>query len=264
MTDDRVSYNLEAFDRRTFSFRGQSKQVYVKGTGPGVIIMAEMPGIHPLVIRFAERVQEAGFQVWLPSLFGDDGRPATQGYLIKTMIRTCIRREFKALAAHRSSPVTDWLRDLAREVHGVCGGPGVGAVGMCFTGNFALNLMLEPAVVAPILSQPSLPLTNPAGLHIEPEALKQVKARLIDESLTVRAYRFEGDPFCTAQRFEAYEAALGEAFEPRVLPDSAANPDAGMPPHSVVTHHLIDQRGQPTFEALEDMIGFLQERLRPA
>ena len=140
----------------------------------------------------------------------------------------------------------------------------VGAVGMCFTGNFALNLMLEPAVVAPILSQPSLPLTNPAGLHIEPEALKQVKARLIDESLTVRAYRFEGDRFCTAQRFEAYEAALGEAFEPRVLPDSAANPDAGMPPHSVVTHHLIDQRGQPTFEALEDMIGFLQERLRPA
>jgi hypothetical protein len=135
---------------------------------------------------------------------------------------------------------------------------------MCFTGNFALNLMLEPAVVAPILSQPSLPLTNPAGLHIEPEALKQVRSRLMDESLTVRAYRFEGDRFCTAQRFEAYEAALGEAFEPRVLPDSAANPDAGIPPHSVVTHHLIDQRGQPTFEALEGMIGFLQERLRPA
>ena len=140
------SLSLDAFDVETFRFQNIDKTVYSKGAGPGVVILAEMPGIHPLVIRFAERVAAAGFKVWLPSLFGDDGRAATSAYTIRTLVRTCIRREFKALAAHQSSPVTDWLRSLAAVVHERCGGPGVGAVGMCFTGNFALNLMLEPAV----------------------------------------------------------------------------------------------------------------------
>jgi dienelactone hydrolase len=218
-------FSLDTFDVETFRFQNIAKTVYSKGTGPGVVVLAEMPGIHPLVIRFAERVADAGFKVWLPSLFGDDGRAATSAYTIKTLVRTCIRREFKALAAHQSSPVTDWLRSLAAVVHERCGGPGVGAVGMCFTGNFALNLMLEPAVIAPILSQPRL---------------------------------------CTSARFEAYHQALGSAFEPRVLPDASAKQGTGIPPHSVVTHHLVDERGEPTFEALQDMIEFLRLRLAAA
>ena len=257
-------FSLDTFDVETFRFQNIAKTVYSKGTGPGVVVLAEMPGIHPLVIRFAERVADAGFKVWLPSLFGDDGRAASSAYTIKTLVRTCIRREFKALAAHQSSPVTDWLRSLAAVVHERCGGPGVGAVGMCFTGNFALNLMLEPAVIAPILSQPSLPLTNARGLHIEPSELERIKTRLTDEELTVRAYRFEGDRLCTSARFEAYQQALGSAFEPRVLPDASARQGTGIPPHSVVTHHLVDERGEPTFEALQDMIEFLRLRLAAA
>ena len=146
-------------------------------------------------------------------------------------------------------------------VHERCGGPGVGAVGMCFIGNFALSLMLEPVVIKPILSQPSLPLANASGLHIEPSELERIRARLVDEDLTVSAYRFEGDRLCTSARFEAYQEALGSAFEPRVLPDASAKQGTGIPPHSVVTHHLVDEHGEPMFEALQDMIEFLRLRL---
>jgi dienelactone hydrolase len=121
--------------------------------------------------------------------------------------------------------VTVWLRSLARLAHDECGGPGVGAIGMCFTGNFALTMMLEPAMLAPVLSQPSLPLDDPAGLEIAPDELAAVRDRLEREDLTVMAYRFRGDQFCRAQRFAAYSEALGDRFIPRVLPDSAANPD---------------------------------------
>ncbi len=118
-----------------------------------------MPGLHPLVLRFASRVAEAGMTVFCPSLFGDPGREISTAYALGEMIKgICIRREFDVWATDRSSPIVEWLRALAARAHQECGGKGVGAVGMCFTGNFALAMMTEPAVVAPVLSQPSLPL----------------------------------------------------------------------------------------------------------
>jgi hypothetical protein len=133
---------------------------------------------------------------------------------------------------------------------------------MCFTGNFALTMMLEPAVLAPVLAQPSLPLGKAGGMHIAPDELAAVKARMEAEDLTVRAYRFEGDSFCRAERFAAYAEALGDRFEGRVLPDSAANPDSPMKnPHSVVTLHLIDAAGQPTVQARDEILDFFRMRL---
>ena len=171
-------------------------------------------------------------------------------------------------AANESSPVTQWLRALARLAHEECGGPGVGAIGMCFTGNFALTMMLEPAMLAPVLSQPSLPLNDPAGMDIAPDELAAVRERLEREDLTVLAYRFEGDQFCTAQRFAAYAEALGDRFVARVLPDSAANTRraavlraARAAPHSVVTAHLIDEAGQPTIAARDEILAFFARRL---
>ena len=123
-------------------------------------------------------------------------------------------------------------------------------------------MMLEKSVLAPVLSQPSLPLSNPAGMHIAPEELAAVKARMEAEDLTVLAYRFEGDSFCRAERFAAYEAALGDRFEGRVLPDNAANPNSPMKnPHSVVTIHLIDEAGQPTVTARDEILAFFAKRL---
>ena len=158
--------------------------------------------------------------------------------------------------------MTQWLRALASDAHKACGGKGVGAIGMCFTGNFALSLMLEKSVLAPVLSQPSLPMNNAAGMHIAPDELSAVKARLEAEDLTVKAYRFAGDRFCQAARFAAYQTALGDRFEGVTLDDSAANPDARMKmPHSVVTLHLIDEAGQPTRKAVDDILAFFKMRL---
>ena len=253
---------LDDFDRRALTFLGRTKDVFVAGHGPAVIVMSEMPGIYPLVARFARRVRDAGFTVWMPHLFGEPGRPLSTGYMVGSIVRACISREFRAFSANESSPVTDWLRALAAHAHPACGGRGVGAIGMCFTGNFALSLMLEPAVRAPVLAQPSLPLGRHGGMHIAPDELARVKERMEREDLTVLAYRFAGDVFCRAQRFAAYEAALGDRFVGRVLPDSAANPEAAMKnPHSVVTAHLIDREGEPTREALEEIIGFFRMRL---
>jgi dienelactone hydrolase len=258
---------LEDFEPRELHFLDRTKRVFVAGTGPAVIVMTEMPGISPYVGRFARRVRDAGFTVWMPDLFGTAGAPVgveprTLLRGLGVMARACVSREFRAFAANRSSPVIDWLRALAAHAYPLCGGRGVGAIGMCFTGNFALSLMLEPVVRAPVLSQPSLPVFQRGGMHIAPQELAEVKARMEREDLTVLAYRFEGDAFCRAERFAAYEAALGDRFVGRVLPDSSANPAAPMKnPHSVVTLHLVDREGEPTRKALDEILGFFRTRL---
>jgi dienelactone hydrolase len=259
---------LEDFEHRAIELEGVSKLVYVAGRGPGVIVMSEMPGISPHVARFTRWVREAGFTVYLPSLFGRDGAVPQAEEGLEVVRRACVSAEFRALESGSSSPVTVWLRALARLAHEECGGPGVGAIGMCFTGNFALTMMLEPALLAPVLSQPSLPLNDPAGLEISAAELARVRTRLEDEELTVLAYRFAGDRHCTAQRFAAYSQALGERFRGRVLPDSAANPDPPPffeqvvgSPHSVLTAHLIDEAGQPTIAARDEIIEFFGARL---
>jgi len=259
---------LEDYDLREITLDGVAKVVHVTGNGPAVIVMAEMPGISPQVARFGRWVREAGFTVYMPSLFGRDGAVPSVEEGAAVFQRACVSAEFRALGANRSSPVTRWLRSLARLAHEECGGPGVGAIGMCFTGNFALTMMLEPAMLAPVLSQPSLPLDDPAGLEIAPDELVAVRERLDQDDLTVMAYRFAGDRFCRAQRFAAYEEALGERFIGRVLPDSAANPETPpffehvvASPHSVVTAHLIDEAGQPTIAARDEILSFFADRL---
>jgi dienelactone hydrolase len=257
---------LEDFEAREIELLGVRKRVFVAGQGPAVIVMTEMPGISPHVARFARWVREAGFTVWMPHLFGRPGRVPSPARGVGVIARACVSREFRAFAANRSSPVVDWLRALAAHAHPLCGGRGVGAIGMCFTGNFALAMMLEPAMLAPVLSQPSLPILQPGGLHIAPEELAAVKARMESEDLTVLAYRFAGDPFCRAERFAAYEQALGDRFVGRVLPDECANREGlggRMPPHSVVTAHLVDRAGEPTRRALDEILAFFGERLRP-
>src|SRR5438105_13373427 len=169
---------VEDFARREITLDGVAKRVYVAGSGPAVIVMSEMPGISPHVARFARWVRDAGFTVYMPSLFGRDGAVPGAEEGAAAFQRACVSAEFRALAANESSPVTKWLRSLARFAHGERGGPGVGAIGMCFTGNFALTMMLEPSMLAPVLSQPSLPLREPAWLEIAPDELAAVRERL--------------------------------------------------------------------------------------
>ncbi len=255
---------LTDFTAREIDLLGRAKRVFVAGSGPAVIVMPEMPGISPEVARFARWVRDAGFTVYMPVLFGDPGRPISFGLRgMGTIIKGCISREFHAFRSDSSGPIAQWLRALARLALEESGGKGVGAIGMCFTGNFALSMMLEPAMLAPVLSQPSLPVNDDAGLHIAPEELQAVKARMMAEDLTVLAYRFAGDSYCKAARFDAYQAALGDRFVPTVLDDQHAAPNAiKKNPHCVVTQHLIDEAGQPTRQAVDDIIAFFGKRLR--
>lgn len=268
-SDVSVSDPLEDFDRRDVTIDGVTKTVLVSGHGPAVIVMTEMPGISPQVARFAQWVREAGFTVFMPSLFGRDGAVATAAEGVAVFRRACVSAEFSAFAGKGASPVTRWLRALAKLAHAECGGPGVGAIGMCFTGNFALSMMLEASVLAPVLSQPTLPLDDPAAIESPPDELAAVRDRLEREDLTVLAYRFQGDQFCQARRFAAYAEALGDRFIGRVLPDSAANTEVPpffaqyVPtPHSVVTAHLIDEQGQPTLQARDEILRFFAHRLK--
>ena len=184
---------LEGFEATEFSHDGAARTVYRRGSGPGVVVMHEIPGITPEVARFARIVADDGFTVYLPHLFGTPNKPLSVGYMLGQMARACIAREFSVLARGESSPITDWLRALCRRAHAECGGPGVGAIGMCLTGNFALSLMVDEAVMAPVLSQPSLPFplskSHKRALHLSDADLEVVKKRARQANGANRGHR---------------------------------------------------------------------------
>ncbi len=257
---------LPGFTLGTFEHAAISRPVYRRGAGPGVVIMHEIPGITPQVAAFAEMVAEAGFTVVMPELFGTAGCPLGVGYLASQMARACISHEFRVLAAREASPITEWLRALCRDVHRELGGKGVGAIGMCLTGNFALTLMLDDAVMAPVLSQPSLPFplgsSRKRGLHLSDEGLVNLKRRVRDEGARVLGLRFTSDPACPIERFDRLRDELGEGFEAIEIDSSHGNVH-GIPrsAHSVLTTHFVDEAGHPTRAARDRVLSFLRERL---
>lgn len=257
--------SLPGFALAPFEHAGITRPVYRRGAGPAVVVVHEVPGITPEVRRFGERVAKAGFTVFMPSLFGVPDRPFTSLYTAGQLARSCIRREFAVLAARRASPITEWLRALCRSAHAELGGPGVGVVGMCLTGNFSLALMADPTVIAPVLSQPSLPFAlTPAlrrGLHVSDEALA-VAAERARGGVTVLGLRFSDDWMCPPERFAALRAALGDGFEAIEIDSSRGNPH-GIPraAHSVLTRDLVDREGHPTRAALERVLALFRQRL---
>ena len=240
-----------------------TRKVYRRGSGPGVIVIHEMPGLHPLVIRFADRVAEAGMTVFCPSLFGEPGRPVSTGYALEQMFKgMCIRREFNVWSGGRSSPIVDWLRALARKVKAECGGRGVGAVGMCFTGGFALAMMTEPAVVAPVLSQPSMPVTLFAGkgaIDASDAEIACARRRFAEEDLSMIGLRFKSDKLVPDERFATYRQEFGDRFEAHEFDDVDSAPGP-MNAHSVLTVNLIDEPGSRTKLAEQRVIAFFRER----
>jgi len=262
----RVMDRLTDFKTFPFAHAGRERTVYRKGEGPAVIIMHEVPGISAEVARFARFVVDAGFTVFMPHLFGVVGDKTTEFNRVAQLAKLCISREFHVLAENRSSPIVDWMRALARHAFDEVGGPGVGAVGMCVTGNFALTLTLDPWVVAPVMAHPSFPLpitgAKAAAVHATPETLANARRRIAEEGLKVLGLRFHGDVvFCRAARFETLRRELGGGFEGLELPASSAKPHPE-PPHSVLTIGLVDRKGEPTRAAVDRVLSFLSERLR--
>ena len=262
-----MTTSIDGFDSFPFTDAGETRTVFVRGQGPGVVVIHEIPGITPEVAGFARRVADDGFRVYLPHLFGSPGRRFSAPYMIEQLARACVAREFWLLARRASSPVTRWLRALCRYAHGECGGPGVGAIGMCITGNFALSLMVDPSVMAPVLSQPSLPLpvsaSHRAALHLSDEDLVQVRERA-QGGCKVLGLRFTSDALCPPERFATLRRELGDGFEGVEVDSGPGNPyGISRAAHSVVTRDLVDEAGHPTQVALERVLDLFRERLRP-
>lgn len=241
---------LPGWDKSTFTAAGLTRDVYRKGTGPLVVVVHEVPGITPKVLGFAEEVVASGFSVSMPSLVGTPGKEASNGYAAASLLKVCVAREFTSLAMNRTSPVIAWLRALAKNDHATAGGRGVGAVGMCFSGGFALGMMLDDIMVAPVLSQPSLPF--PVGtrrgrdLNLSPDDA-EVVARRAAAGCQVLGLRFSGDKL-VGDRFSALRELLGDAFVAVELPSSKPSD------HSVLT----EQRDEAS---VQRVLAFFREKL---
>lgn len=257
--------SLDDFSTYDFTHAGKTRTVWRKGEGAAVVVMAELPGITPKVADFARRVVDLGCTVVMPHLFGDPGAEASTGTYIKSVGPACISREFRAFASHATTPVSEWLRALAASAHEECGGPGVGAVGMCFTGGFALGMMVDERMLAPVLSQPSLPLgigrSHKRELGISDDDLDLVRRRAA-AGTQVLGLRFTCDGLVPAERFERLRTELGDAFIGVEIDSSPGNAwDIPKNAHSVLTEHLVDEPGHPTYEALQQVLEFFRTRL---
>jgi len=255
---------LAGFSETTFTFEGATRPVFRGGTGPGVVVIHELPGITPNVAAFGRRLIDAGFSVAMPSLLGEPGRDVSVAYTAKSVWHGCVSREFATWALNRTSPVITWLRALARDLHEQTGGPGVGAVGMCFTGGFALAMAVDETMRAPVCSQPSLPFAvgkaRSRALGVSDADLARVQDR---QDLCLMALRFTNDRMVPEARMTALRAALGERVMVVEIENRAGNNVHGIrkAAHSVLTEDLVDEPGHPTKDALDKVLQFLKERL---
>jgi dienelactone hydrolase len=227
---------------------GVTHPTYRKGSGPGVILIHEIPGITPEVIGFAEELVAAGYTVVMPHLFGRPEVGMSVGSTLGALRQLCVSAEFTKLATGVTSPVAGWLRSLARELHAELGGPGVGALGMCFTGGFALAMMVDPSVAAPVVAQPSVPFAigkkRGADLNLSPGDLDAVRRRAA-AGCEVLGLRYRNDS-ATGTRFDTLTREIGDRFL-RVELDGKG--------HSTLTMH----RRQ---EAVDRVLAFFGEKLR--
>jgi dienelactone hydrolase len=262
-----TSPTLDGFEASDFTHDGVTRPVYRAGSGPGVVVVHEIPGITPLVADFGRRLVSAGFTVAMPSLVGEPGRAMSGGYVATSFTKVCIAKEFSTWALNRTSPVITWLRALARDLHVQAGGPGVGAVGMCFSGGFALGMAVDAELLAPVLSQPSLPLplgkARSRSLGLSEADLARVKDRVVNENLCVLGLRFSQDRAVPDARWARYRTELGDNFIGVDIDSSSGNPHGiKKSAHSVLTEELVDQPGHPTKDALDRVLAFFRDRLQ--
>jgi dienelactone hydrolase len=260
---------LAEWAEEPFTNAGITHTLYTRGSGPGVVVLPEIPGMTPQVMRLADHLVDAGFTVTVISLFGEPGRPLSPGYAARTFAAACISREFRAFAKRADRPVAEYVRAVARRVHDRVGGPGVGVIGMCFSGGFALASAVEPAVLAPVASQPSVPLPLTPGrrrdLGMSDGEREAIAERVQRGGLCLLGLRFSEDVASPRDRFRSLRAAFGDGWLPIALNSRAGNAAGiGRHEHMVLTSKDVETPGHPTHEAREQVTAFLQQRLGAA
>jgi dienelactone hydrolase len=258
--------DLSGWSAAPFTGGGYTHDVYRRGTGPGVVLIPEIPGIHPGVLALGNHLVDNGFTVAIPSLFGEPGKPATAGYTAATIARACVAREFAAFATNKQRPVSLFLRALARDLNASTPGKGVGVIGQCFTGGFALAAAVDDSVLAPVVSQPSVPFPLGSARRRDPglseSELAKVADRCANEGLCAMGLRFSADNMSPRERFTALRERLGDAFEVIEIDSGLGNEHGfGKMAHSVLTDEVREVDGQPAYEARKRVVEFLAARL---
>jgi dienelactone hydrolase len=261
--------DLTGWSAAPFTAAGFTHDVYRKGEGPGVVLIPEMPGLHPGVLALGNHLVDNGFTVASPSLFGTPGESAVRPGAVAVIARGCITKEFAAFATNADRPIAHYLRALARDLNASTPGKGVGVIGQCFTGGFALAAAVDDSVLAPVLSQPSLPLPLTPKHRRDPGLsegeLKVIERRAAEEGLCAMGLRFSEDWMAPGDRFTTLKARLGDAFEVIEIDSSKGNPDGlSRMAHSVLTDQVREVDGNPAYEARKRVVEFLTERLFPA
>lgn len=257
------------FDSFSFEHGAYRHLVFEKGTGPAVVVMHELPGLSGPAVRFAERLVDAGFHVYLPLLFGH----AMQDASLTSFARLCISREFARLKVNVSAPVCDWLRGLVRKIGDESPDTKVGVIGMCLTGGFVIPMIMEPALGAGVISQPSVPFSfaylylgvgkgdwmyelNVAKAAIDSavDATKRRDIRLIVQ-------HFKDDRLCPPERVELIKNWFGPCATsyhyPKPSPQSKA-------PHALLTEEYdkaADDPANSTRVAFQQVVAFLRAQL---
>ena len=249
-----------------FTAAGYTHDVYRRGEGPGVVLIPEMPGLHPGVLALGNHLVDNGFTVASPSLFGTPGASALRPGTIGVLAKGCVTKEFAAFATNADRPVAHYLRALARDLNSTTPGKGVGVIGQCFTGGFALAAAVDDSVLAPIMSQPSVPLPLTAKHRRDPGLsegeLKVIERRAAEDGLCAMGLRFSEDAMAPRDRFTTLKARLGDAFEVIEIDSSKGNPDGiGRMAHSVLTDQVREIDGNPAYEARKRVVEFLKARL---
>jgi dienelactone hydrolase len=257
---------LDGWTESAFEADGIRHPVFEKGGGPGVVLVPEVPGMTPEVLGLAQHLVDSGFTVVVPSPFGTPGRASTLGYTAGTVLRLCVSAEFRAFAIGASRPFSVWLRALARDLAARTPGHGVGVIGMCFTGNFALAAAVDDVVLAPVISQPAVPFplgkVRQADPGVSPAELATIRERVDRDGLCLLGLRFSEDPNVRPERFAALRDALGDAFEVITLDSSPGNSGGfSRRAHSVLTDGVREIPGHPALHARERVVEFLSERL---
>ena len=260
--------DLSGWEPTPFTGGGYTHDVYRKGSGPGVVLIPEIPGIHPGVLGLGNHLVDNGFTVAIPSLFGEPGKPSSGGYIATISVRACVSREFAGFALNRERPVSLFLRALARDLNASTPGKGVGVIGECFTGGFALAAAVDDSVLAPVLSQPSVPVPLTAKHRRDPglseSELSVIADRCANDGLCALALRFSEDKLAPGERFATLKQRLGDAFEVIEIDSSPGNEHGfGRAAHSVLTDEVREVDGQPAYEARKRVVEFLMERLTP-
>jgi dienelactone hydrolase len=222
------------------------------------MILHEIFGLSPDDIAFASRLAKRGFTVYAPVLFGIPNHPTGPLYSLVQAVHVCVSREFAIFAKRRSSPITVFLRALGRQIFTQHGGRGIAVIGLCLTGGFALAMMADEHLVAPVLSEPALPFgITPASrrsLHITDDELACVKRRAV-EGVTYLGFRFKGDCISPVARFDRLEGELGkESFERYDLEPTVPGS------HAVFTDDYA-RNAATTFPAFERLVQYLLECL---